>query len=107
MGVNASSPEHSLCSNSGLSVESTSQPKPWVWLEKASGEEGSLEDCSAERWDHHSSQESFLASFQGLVSAPELSVDELVQSVEAFLLVEAQKPGMIRACKPFKPHNPN
>ena len=88
-------------------MESTSQPKPWVWLEKASGEEGSLEECSAERWAQHSTQESFLASFQGLVTAPELSVDELVQSVEAFLLGEALKAGVIRACKPFKPHNPN
>ena len=78
-----------------------------MWQERASGGEYDGEESSAEHWDFHSAQELFLTSFEAIVSASDLSIDSMVEQVEAFLMAEAQKAGVVKLRRPFKPHNPN
>ena len=60
-----------------------------------------------ERWAFHTTPEPFLTGFQAIISASKLSIDDMVEQVEGFLMVEAQKAGVVRLQRPFKPHNPN
>ena len=60
-----------------------------------------------ERWAFHTTQEPFLTGLQAIISTSNMSIDAMVEQVEGFLMVEAQKAGVVRLQRPFKPHNPN